>query len=161
MVIEKDRKEIKFMIEDIKKDYKNIKNNITAEEYIDDFREAFNTIKDNNLNTNFLKELYYEFVIHTFKQTSAEKFLVNQLADIEELLMLKFNNTQKEQLKIYDYLHNEMSEIQGFTSFVYGFCIANELNKTSDNFLKDDKILNEIINKLKTLSIKGGEDIND
>ena len=139
----------------------NIRNNITAEEYIEDFRKSFKTEQDEKVNTNFLKELYYEFVIHTFKQTNEEKLLVNQLADIEELLMCKFNDTQKEQLKIYDYLHNEMSEIQGFTSFVYGFCIANELNKTSDNFLKDDKILNEIINKLKTLSIKGGEGIND
>ena len=146
------------MIEDIKKDYKNIKNNITAEEYIEDFRKSFKIVQDEKVNTNFLKELYYEFVIHTFKQTNAEKFLVNQLADIEELLMCKFNDTQKEQLKIYDYLHNEMSEIQGFTSFIYGFCIANELNKTADNLLKCDKILNEIINKLKNINTKGGED---
>lgn len=146
------------MIED---EYSNIKNNITAEEYIEDFRKSFKIAQDEKVNSNFLKELYYEFVIHTFKQTNAEKFLINQLADIEELLMLKFNNTQKEQLKIYDYLHNELAEIQGFTSFVYGFCIANELNKTADNFLKDNKILNEIINKLKTINTKGGEDIDD
>ena len=75
--------------------------------------------------------------------------------------MCKFNDTQKEQLKIYDYLHNEMSEIQGFTSFVYGFCIAKELNRTTDSYIKDDKILNEIINKLKTINTKGGEDIDD
>ena len=139
----------------------DIKNNITAEEYIEDFRENFNTIQDNNLNTNFLKELYYEFVIHTFKQSKSEQFIISKLADLEEDLIKTFNEKQKEQLKIYDYFHNELAEIQGFTSFVYGFCIANELNKSADNFLKDDKILNEIINKLKTINTKGGEDIDD
>ena len=161
MIIEKDRKEIKFMIEKNKKDYKNIKKNITAEEYIDDFRKSFKIVQDEKVNSNFLKELYYEFIIHTFKQSKLEQFIISKLADLEADLIKSFNDTQKGQLKIYDYLHNEMSEIQGFTSFIYGFCVANELNKTTDNFLKDDKILNEIINKLKTLSIKGGEDIND
>lgn len=146
------------MIED---EYSNIKNNITAEEYIEDFRKSFKIAQDEKVNTNFLKELYYEFLIHTFKQSKSEQFIISKLADLEEELIKTFNGKQKGQLKIYDYLHNEMSEIQGFTSFIYGFCVANELNKTTDNFLKDDKILNEIINKLKTLSIKGGEDIND
>ena len=145
------------MIED---EYSNIKNNITAEEYIEDFRETFNTIQDNNLNTNFLKELYYEFVIHTFKQSKSEQFIISKLADLEEDLIKTFNEKQKEQLKIYDYLNNEMSAIQGFTSFVYGFCIAKQLNRAIDSYIKDDKILNEIINKLKTIN-KGGEDIDD
>ena len=142
------------MIEEIKNEYANIKNNITAEEYIEDFRETFNTIQDNNLNTNFLKELYYEFVIHTFKQSKSEQFIISKLADLEEELIKTFNGKQKEQLKIYDYLHNELAEIQGFTSFIYGFCMSNELNLSSNNYATNNNIINEIIQKYK----EGGVD---
>lgn len=139
----------------------DIKNNITAEEYIEDFRKSFKIAQDEKVNTNFLKELYYEFIIHTFRQSKSEQFIISKLADLEEELIKTFNGKQKEQLKIYDYLHNELAEIQGFTSFIYGFCMAKELNRTTDSYIKDDKILNEIINKLKTINSKGGEDIND
>lgn len=147
------------MIEEI--EYANIKNNITAEEYIDDFRKSFKTLQDEKVNTNFLKELYYEFIIHTFRQSKSEQFIISKLADLEEELIKTFNGKQKEQLKNYDYLHNELAEIQGFTSFIYGFCMAKELNRTTDSYINANKILNEIINKLKTINTKGGEDIND
>lgn len=139
----------------------DIKNNITAEEYIEDFRKSFKIAQDEKVNTNFLKELYYEFIIHTFRQSKSEQFIISKLTDLEEELIKTFNGKQKEQLKIYDYLHNELAEIQGFISFIYGFCMAKELNRTTDSYIKDDKILNEIINKLKTINSKGGEDIND
>lgn len=139
----------------------DIKNNITAEEYIEDFRKSFKIAQDEKVNTNFLKELYYEFIIHTFRQSKSEQFIISKLADLEEELIKTFNGKQKEQLKIYDYLHNELAEIQGFTSFIYGFCMAKELNRTTDSYINDNKILNEIINKLKTINTKGGEDIND
>ena len=69
------------MIED---EYSNIKNNITAEEYIEDFRKSFKIAQDEKVNTNFLKELYYEFLIHTFKQSKSEQFIISKLADLED-----------------------------------------------------------------------------
>lgn len=137
------------MIEDIKNEYKKMKNDITAVEYVKEFKKTFNTIQDEKVNSNLLKELYYEFVINTFRQSKSEQFIINKLADLEEDLTKSFNEKQKEQLKIYDYLHNELAETQNFTSFIYGFCMANELNMSSNNYATNNKILNEIIQKYK------------
>ena len=137
------------MIEDIKNEYKKIKNYITAVEYVKEFKKTFNTIQEEKVNSNLLKELYYEFVINTFRQSKSEQFIINKLADLEEDLTKSFNEKQKEQLKIYDYLHNELAETQNFTSFIYGFCMANELNMSSNNYATNNKILNEIIQKYK------------
>ena len=137
------------MIEDIKNEYKKIKNDITAVEYVEDFKKAFNAIQEEKVNTNLLKELYYEFLINTFRQSKSEQFIISKLADLEEDLTKSFNEKQKEQLKIYDYLHNELAETQNFTSFVYGYCMANELNMSSNNYATNNKILNEIIQKYK------------
>ena len=137
------------MIEDIKNEYKKIKNDITAVEYVEDFKKAFNAIQEEKVNTNLLKELYYEFLINSFRQSKSEQFIISKLADLEEDLIKSFSEKQKEQLKIYDYLHNELAEIQGFTSFIYGFCMANELNMSSNNYATNNKILNEIIQKYK------------
>lgn len=137
------------MIEDIKNEYKKIKNDITAVEYVEDFKKAFNAIQEEKVNTNLLKELYYEFLINTFRQSKSEQFIISKLADLEEDLIKSFSEKQKEQLKIYDYLHNELAETQNFTSFIYGYCMANELNMSSNNYTTNDKILNEIIQKYK------------
>ena len=137
------------MIEDIKNEYKKIKNDITAVEYVEDFKKAFNAIQEEKVNTNLLKELYYEFLINTFRQSKSEQFIISKLADLEEDLIKSFSEKQKEQLKIYDYLHNELAETQNFTSFVYGYCMANELNMSSNNYATNNKILNEIIQKYK------------
>ena len=137
------------MIEDIKNEYKKIKNDITAVEYVEDFKKAFNAIQEEKFNTNLLKELYYEFLINTFRQSKSEQFIISMLADLEEDLIKSFSEKQKEQLKIYDYLHNELAETQNFTSFIYGFCMANELNMSSNNYATNNKILNEIIQKYK------------
>ena len=137
------------MIEDIKNEYKKIKNDITAVEYVEDFKKAFNAIQEEKVNTNLLKELYYEFLINTFRQSKSEQFIISKLADLEEDLTKSFSEKQKEQLKIYDYLHNELAETQNFTSFIYGFCMANELNMSSNNYATNNKILNEIIQRYK------------
>lgn len=137
------------MIEDIKNEYKKIKNDITAVEYVEDFKKAFNAIQEEKVNTNLLKELYYEFLINSFRQSKSEQFIISKLADLEEDLIKSFSEKQKEQLKIYDYLHNELAETQNFTSFIYGYCMANELNMSSNNYTTNDKILNEIIQKYK------------
>ena len=137
------------MIEDIKNEYKKIKNDITAVEYVEDFKKAFNAIQEEKVNTNLLKELYYEFLINSFRQSKSEQFIISKLADLEEDLIKSFSEKQKEQLKIYDYLHNELAETQNFTSFIYGFCMANELNMSSNNYATNNKILNEIIQKYK------------
>ena len=137
------------MIEDIKNEYKKMKNDITAVEYVKEFKKTFNTIQEEKVNSNLLKELYYEFVINTFRQSKSEQFIINKLADLEEDLTKSFNEKQKEQLKIYDYLHNELAETQNFTSFIYGFCMANELNMSSNNYATNNKILNEIIQRYK------------
>ena len=137
------------MIEDIKNEYKKMKNDITAVEYVEDFKKAFNAIQEEKVNTNLLKELYYEFLINTFRQSKSEQFIISRLADLEEDLIKSFSEKQKEQLKIYDYLHNELAETQNFTSFIYGYCMANELNMSSNNYTTNDKILNEIIQKYK------------
>lgn len=137
------------MIEDIKNEYKKIKNDITAVEYVEDFKKAFNAIQEEKVNTNLLKELYYEFLINTFRQSKSEQFIIRKLADLEADLIKSFSEKQKEQLKIYDYLHNELAETQNFTSFIYGFCMANELNMSSNNYATNNKILNEIIQRYK------------
>ena len=137
------------MIEDIKNEYKKMKNDITAVEYVKEFKKTFNTIQEEKVNSNLLKELYYEFVINTFRQSKSEQFIINKLADLEKDLTKSFNEKQKEQLKIYDYLHNELAETQNFTSFIYGFCMANELNMSSNNYATNNKILNEIIQRYK------------
>ncbi len=137
------------MIEDIKNEYKKIKNDITAVEYVEDFKKAFNAIQEEKVNTNLLKELYYEFLINTFRQSKSEQFIISKLADLEEDLIKSFSEKQKEQLKIYDYLHNELAETQNFTSFIYGYCMANELNMSSNNYATNNNIINEIIQKYK------------
>ena len=137
------------MIEDIKNEYKKIKNDITAVEYVEDFKKAFNAIQEEKVNTNLLKELYYEFLINTFRQSKSEQFIISRLADLEEDLIKSFSEKQKEQLKIYDYLHNELAETQNFTSFIYGYCMANELNMSSNNYATNNNIINEIIQRYK------------
>ena len=137
------------MIEDIKNEYKKIKNDITAVEYVKEFKKTFNTIQEEKVNINLLKELYYEFLINTFRQSKSEQFIISKLADLEEDLTKSFNEKQKEQLKIYDYLHNELAETQSFTSFIYGFCMANELNMSSNNYITNNNILKEIVQKYK------------
>ena len=137
------------MIENIKNEYKKIKNDITAVEYVKEFKKTFNTIQEEKVNINLLKELYYEFLINTFRQSKSEQFIISKLADLEEDLTKSFNEKQKEQLKIYDYLHNELAETQSFTSFIYGFCMANELNMSSNNYITNNNILKEIVQKYK------------
>lgn len=134
-----------------------MKNKVTSEEYIEDFKKNFKLVQDEPVNINLLKEIYYEFLIYNFKQTESERFIVSKLAYIEESLTKEFNNTQKEQLKIYNYLHNEMADNEAFNSFLWGFSLANELNMSSNNYSTNNKILNEIIQKYKKINNKGGE----
>lgn len=145
------------MIEDVKNEYQEIKQTITADEYINDFKKEFRVMQKDRVNTSLLKELYYEFLIYTFKQTESERFIVGKLADIEEDLTKTFNDTQKEQLKIYNYLQSEMADNEAFNSFLWGFSLANELNASSNSYATNNKILNEIIQKYKTTNNKGGE----
>lgn len=147
-------------MDDIKKEYGEIKNKVTAEEYIEDFKKKFNVFnlfnKKETVNTNLLKEIFYEFLIYNFKQSDSQKFILDKLTDIEEVLTEKFDDTQKEQLKIYNYLQNEMADDDAFNSFLWGFSLANELNMSSNSYAKNNNILSDIIQKYKQTS-EGGE----
>lgn len=147
-------------MDDVKKEYGEIKDKVTAEEYIEEFKKSFNLVNLLNrkepVNTNLLKELYYEFIIYNFKQSDSQQFILDKLTEIEEELTNTFNATQKEQLKIYNYLQNEMADDEAFHSFLWGFSLANELNMSSNSYATNDKILSDIMQKYKPIS-KGGE----
>lgn len=147
-------------MDDVKKEYGEIKDKVTAEEYIEEFKKSFNLVNLLNrkepVNTNLLKELYYEFIIYNFKQSDSQEFILDKLTEIEEILTEKFTDTQKEQLKIYNYLQNEMADDEAFHSFLWGFSLANELNMSSNSYATNDKILSDIMQKYKPIS-KGGE----
>lgn len=148
-------------MDDVKKECGEIKDKVTAEEYIEEFKKSFNLVnlfnKNENVNTNVLKELYYEFIIYNFKQSDSQQFILDKLTEIEEILTEKFTDTQKEQLKIYNYLQNEMADDEAFHSFLWGFSLANELNMSSNSYAKNDKILNELMQMYKQTNNKGGE----
>lgn len=144
-------------IDNVKKEYEKVKVLVTAKDYIDDFKKTFNIVQDETVNINLLKELYYEFLIYNFKQSDSERFIVGKLADIEETLTKTFNDAQKEQLKIYNYLQYEMANNDAFNSFLWGFSLANELNMSSNSYATNNKILNNIILKYKSGNNKGGE----
>lgn len=141
-------------IERLKEKYEQLKKSSTLEEYTSSFRDYFGVLNDDDVNTKVLETLYYNFIEQTFNQTKREKFLVSEAENIYNKIEGKVDKNIKEDLEIYDFLQDEIAGNYGLQSFICGFTLANELNKSTKDCINNDKNLKGIIQKYK--NIKGG-----
>lgn len=137
------------MIDEIKEKYEKLKNSTSLNEYTKNFREYFNVLNDTTTNTKLLEILYNDFVEQSFNQTQREKFLVRETEKVYDKIKNNLDESVKEDFEIYDFLQYKISDNYGLQSFLCGFTLANELNKATNNYVENDEILKEIIQKYK------------
>ena len=132
------------MKEELEEKVKEIKNTTSrVGEHIEAFDTFFESEVANRTNKKVLEELFNEFIDLAYKHTTLYKFMLNNIADIDEKLRATFNDEQKELYEAYDYLQTAMSDDFGLQSFIYGYALGQQLQ------IESNITMNEILPDLK------------
>ena len=94
-------------------------------------------------NKKVLEELFNEFIDLAYKHTTLYKFMLNNIADIDEKLRATFNDEQKELFEAYEYLTNETNDDFGLQSFIYGYALGQQTQ------IESNIAMNELLPELK------------
>ena len=132
------------MKEELEEKVKGIKETTSrVQEHIDAFDKYFESEVAKRTNKKVLEELFNEFIDLAYKHTTLYKFMLNNIADIDEKLRATFNDEQKELYEAYEYITNEANDDFGLQSFIYGYCLGQQLQ------IESNIAMNELLPDLK------------
>lgn len=132
------------MKEELEEQIKEIKETTSrVQEHIDAFDNYFESEVSKRTNKKVLEELFNEFIDLAYKHTTLYKFMLNNIADIDEKLRQTFSPEQKELFEAYEYLTNETNDDFGLQSFVYGYALGQQIQ------IESNIAMNEILPDLK------------
>ena len=135
------------MKEELEEKVKEIKETTSrVQEHIDAFDKYFESEVAKRTNKKVLEELFNEFIDLAYKHTTLYKFMLNNIADIDEKLRQTFSPEQKELFEAYEYLANECNDDFGLQSFVYGYALGQQTQIESN--IAMNEILPDLKNKL-------------
>ena len=128
---------LETQVNEVKKSTSRIK------EHMDAFDTFLKSEVSKRASTKALEELYYEFIDLAYKHTTLYKFMLNNIADIDEKLRATFNDEQKELFEAYEYLTNETNDDFGLQSFIYGYALGQQTQ------IESNIAMNELLPELK------------
>lgn len=132
------------MKEKLEEQIKEIKETTSrVQEHIDAFDKYFEAEVSKRTNKKVLEELFNEFIDLAYKHTTLYKFMLNNIADIDEKLRATFNDEQKELFEAYEYLTNETNDDFGLQSFIYGYALGQQTQ------IESNIAMNELLPELK------------
>lgn len=135
------------MKEELEEQIKEIKETTSrVQEHIDTFDKYFESEVSKRTNKKVLEELFNEFIDLAYKHTTLYKFMLNNIADIDEKLRQTFSNEQKELFEAYEYLTNECNDDFGLQSFIYGYVLGQQTQFESN--IAMNELLQDIKKKL-------------
>lgn len=133
--------------EELKKKIKEIMASTSrVQEHIDSFDNCFESEVSKRTNKKVLEELFYEFIDLAYKNTTLYKFMINNMADIDEKLRLTLTPEQKELVEAYYFLSTTISDDFGLQSFIYGYALGQQLQIESN--IAMNELLPDLKNKL-------------
>ena len=132
------------MKEELEEKVKEIKETTSrVQEHIDAFDKYFESEVARRSNLKVLEELFNEFIDLAYKHTTLYKFMLNNIADIDEKLRATFNDEQKELYEAYEYITNEANDDFGLQSFIYGYCLGQQTQ------IESNIAMNELLPDIK------------
>lgn len=132
------------MKEELEEKVKEIKDTTSrVQEHIDAFDKYFESEVAKRTSKKVLEELFNEFIDLAYKHTTLYKFMLNNIANIDEKLRATFNDEQKELYEAYEYITSEANDDFGLQSFIYGYCLGQQLQ------IESNIAMNEILPDLK------------
>lgn len=132
------------MKEELEEKVKEIKETTSrVQEHIDAFDKYFESEVAKRTNKKVLEELFNEFIDLAYKHTTLYKFMLNNIADIDEKLRATFNEEQKELYEAYEYITNEANDDFGLQSFIYGYALGQQTQ------IESNIAMNELLPDLK------------
>ena len=124
----KSKEELKELLKKVRYDEKLV------EKYIDTFNEFFEVEQKHESNA--------------YKVTNTHLFLSEQLCNAENELKATFTDEQQKLFEVYDYIQTEYSSDYALKAFIYAFCLGREIEKEGNNFIFNNKNIQEQLNKL-------------
>lgn len=143
----KNKNQLKEILEQIR-DNENL-----TQTYIDTFDEFFEKAKQDEINTNVLECIFTNFINLAYRPTKTNKFLINQLALAEKLLIDTFTDEQKRLYEVYDFIQTEYSNDYAHKAFVYAYKLGDSIREETNSSKLGIRNFKKEINKCNIVEV--------
>lgn len=106
---------------------KELKTN-KEDEFIEQFDKSFKTNLKKKVNeTPLLIDMFHNYISQEFKKSDLYESIIDELVSIEDDFRGSFTKEQKELFEKWESCRDELENYTIEQSFIYGYCLNNEL----------------------------------